>query len=55
MTKKLTIAIDATTNKLTNKGSKMKDNPKPNEPTKSPIAIPTIGNMNMYFAILSKV
>ena len=31
----------------------MKDNPKPNEPTKSPIAIPTIGNMNMYFAILS--
>ena len=45
--------MDTTTNKLTNKGSKKKDNPKPNEPTKSPIAIPTIGNMNIYFAILS--
>lgn len=45
--------MDATTNKLTNKGSKKKDNPKPNEPIKSPIDIPTIGNMNMYFAILS--
>ena len=47
------IAMDATTNKLTNNGSKKKDKPKPNEPIKSPIAIPTIGNRNMYFAILS--
>ena len=27
----------------------------PNEPTKSPIAIPTIGKTYMYFAIFSRV
>ncbi len=51
----VTIAIDATTNKLTSSGSKKKDRPNPNEPTKSPIAIPTIGKTYMYFAIFSKV
>jgi len=45
--------MDATTNKLTNNGSRKKDSPKPNEPIKSPIAIPTTGNRNMYFAMLS--
>jgi len=50
----VTIAIEATTNKLTSKGSKKKDNPKPKEPTKSPIAIPTIGKRYMYFAIFSR-
>ena len=49
------IAIEATTNKLTNNGSKKKDKPKPREPTKRPIAIPTIGKRYMYFAIFSKV
>jgi hypothetical protein len=33
----------------------MNDNPKPNEPIKSPITIPTIGKTYMYFAIFSKV
>jgi len=51
----VTIAIEATTNKLTNRGSKMKDNPKPNEPIKSPMTIQTIRNTNMYFAIFSNV
>ncbi len=36
-------------------GSKRKDKPKPNEPTKIPIIIPTIGNRYMYFAISSNV
>ena len=49
------IAIEATTNKLTNKGSKMEDNPNPKEPINRPTTIPTIGKTNMYFAIFSKV
>ena len=36
-------------------GSKRKDKPKPNEPTKIPITIPTIGNRYMYFAVSSNV
>lgn len=49
------IAIEATTNKPTNTGSKKKDRPKPNEPTKTPITIPTTGNTNMYLATVSNV
>ena len=47
--------MDVTTRKLTMIGSKRKDNPKPNEPTKIPITIPTIGNRYMYFAVSSNV
>jgi hypothetical protein len=36
-------------------GSKRNDKPKPKEPTKIPIIIPTIGNRYMYFAISSNV
>ena len=44
-------AIELTTRKLTSIGSKRKDNPKPNPPTKTPIIIPTTGKRYMYFAV----
>ena len=47
------IAIEATTNKLTSNGSKIKDKPNPKEPTRSPITNPTTGKKYMYFAIVS--
>jgi hypothetical protein len=51
----VTSAMDATTNKLTNKVSRRNDYPKTNKPIKSPIIIPTTGKTYMYFAMFSKV
>jgi hypothetical protein len=50
----VSITNEATTNKLTINGSKNNESPKPIEPTIKPIAIPTIGKIYMYFAIVSR-
>ena len=48
-------ARDATTSKLTIKGSKNNERPNPIEPTSTPIAIPTSGNKYMYLAVVSRL
>ena len=48
-------AREATTNNATISGSRKSDRPKPIPPIASPIAIPTIGKMYMYLAIVSRL
>ena len=47
-------AKEATTNSDVINGSRNKDKPKPNDPTRRPIAIPAIGNRYMCLATVSR-
>ena len=48
-------AMDATTNSETINGSRKNERPNPTEPINSPIAIPMIGKMCIYFATVSRL